>query len=113
MNDRKKTNIEIGNRIKLAREGAGLTQDQFSELIGMGSKSVSAFERGTVGVSLPALQRICKILSISSDSILFESLPENDVQAMTQRLKRLPPEQFDIANDILNRLIEGFNKITK
>lgn len=72
MKEKKDINIEIGNRIKKAREAAGLTQDRFAELIGMGTKNVSAIERGAVGVSLSSLQKICQVLSISGDDILFE-----------------------------------------
>ncbi|MCC8122733.1 MAG: helix-turn-helix domain-containing protein [Oscillospiraceae bacterium] len=108
MDDKKMVNVEIGKRIKLARDNAGLTQERFSELVGMGTKSISAIERGVVGVSIPALQRICKVLSISSDYILLDNAWGNDVQAITDRLKHLSPEQFAIANDILNKLIEGF-----
>ena len=71
MQERKEINIEIGQRIKEAREKAGLTQKRFSELIGLGPKSVSALERGTVGISLTTLKKICLVLSISSDQILF------------------------------------------
>lgn len=109
MEKKKQLNVEIGMRIKKARERAGLTQERFSELIGMGTKSVSALERGTVGISLSTLQRICRILSISSDDILFdEQAAENDVQILTARLKRLSPAQFEIASDILNKLMEAF-----
>lgn len=108
MKDRKAVNIEIGKRLKQSREAAGLTQERFAEMIGMGTKSVSAFERGTVGVSLPALQRICKVLSISSDVILFGSECENDAKIVADRLAQLPSEQFEIARDIINKLIEGF-----
>ena len=110
MKEKKQLNVEIGARIKSAREKAGLTQDSFSELIGMGAKSVSALERGTVGVSLASLQRICQVLSVSSDEILFESDKQgNDVQALTARLARLSPKQFEITKGILNKLFEAFS----
>ncbi len=108
MKEKKDINIEIGNRIKKARETAGLTQDRFAELIGMGTKNVSAIERGAVGVSLSSMQKICQVLSISSDNLLFEHQAENEVQALASRLRRLPPEQFNIAGDILNKLLEAF-----
>ena len=108
MKEKKDINIEIGGRIKKAREAAGLTQDRFAELIGMGTKNVSAIERGAVGVSLSAIQKICQVLSISSDDLLFEREAENDVQVLASRLRRLPPEKYDIASDILNKLFEAF-----
>lgn len=108
MKEKKDINIEVGNRIKKARETAGLTQDRFAELIGMGTKNVSAIERGTVGVSLSSIQKICQVLSISSDDLLFGYQTENDVQALTSRLRRLPPKHFVIASDIFNKLLEAF-----
>lgn len=60
MQDKKQINIEIGARIKDEREKAGLTQEKFSELIGLGPKSVSAFERGTVGISFTTLKKFAK-----------------------------------------------------
>jgi len=110
LKEKKQLNVEIGTRIKNARENAGLTQERFSELIGMGTKSVSALERGTVGVSLSTLQRICHVLSISSDEILFNSdIAGNDVQVLTARLAHLPPKQFEITRGILNKLFEAFS----
>lgn len=38
MLNKKSLNVEIGSRIKEARESAGLTQERFAELIGMGTK---------------------------------------------------------------------------
>ena len=108
LKEKKDINIEIGNRIKKAREMAGLTQDRFAELIGMGTKNISAIERGAVGVSLSSIKKICLVLSISSDDLLFENRAENDMSVLTSRLKCLPPEQFNIANDILNKLLEAF-----
>lgn len=108
MKEKKDINIEIGERVKKAREAAGLTQDRFAELIGMGTKNVSAIERGAVGVSLLSIKKICQVLSISSDDLLFEQRAENEVQALTSRLRRLPPNKFNIASDILNKVLEAF-----
>lgn len=108
MDGKKEINIEVGANIKREREKAGLTQEQFSEMIGLGSKSLSAVERGTVGISLAALRRICNTLSISSDAILFPNAPENDISNLSKRLQRLTPEQYEIAYAIMNKLLEAF-----
>lgn len=108
MNEKKELDILVGSNIKRERIKAGYTQEKFSELIGIGTKSLSAIERGTVGVSLTTLLRICKVLSVSSNSLLFENTPKNDVQAITERLERLTPAQLEIANSVLCKVLEAF-----
>lgn len=114
MKEKKNINIEIGGRIKKARETAGLTQERFAELIQLGPKNVSAIERGVVGISLTTVQRICEVLSISSDVLFFDYVETNDeAHILSERLKHLSPEQFEIAKGILNRLFEAFTLDSK
>ena len=108
MREKKGLNVKIGNRIRTAREAAGLTQDKFAELVSLATKNVSDIERGVVGISVGTLIRICETLSISSDSILFEERIGNDSYSISERLSNLPPEQFEIALDIINKLFEAF-----
>ena len=108
MTEKQKINVLVGSNIKRERVKAGYTQETFSELIGIGTKSLSAIERGTVGVSLATLLKICNVLSISSNSLLFENSHKNDVQAITERLEHLSPAQFEIANDILCKVLAAF-----
>ena len=111
MQEKKQINIEIGARIKEEREKAGLTQERFSELIGLGPKSVSAFERGTVGISFTTLKKICQVLSVSSDQILFGQTEKNesDLSGLTKRLERLSPKQYAITKDVIFKLLEAFS----
>ncbi len=108
MKDKKPINVEIGQRIKQSREAAGLTQEVFAEMVGLGVKHISAIERGAVGVSLNTVCTICRVLSISSDSLLLDGGNKNDISALTARLERLSPRQYKIAEDVLNKLIEAF-----
>lgn len=108
MREKKELNVRIGNQIRIAREAAGLTQDRFAELVSLATKNVSDIERGVVGISVATLIRICETLSISSDSILFDEEIENDAHGISERLSNLPPEQFEIAVDIINKLFEAF-----
>lgn len=109
MQDRKDINILVGANIKREREQAGLTQETFSEMIGLGPKSVSAIERGTVGVSLETLKKICTVLSVSSDALLFDTLPKNNTSGIASRLERLTPKQYKIAESMLSNLLEAFS----
>ena len=106
--EKKDLNVRIGNQIRIARESAGLTQDRFAELVSLATKNVSDIERGVAGTSIGTLIRICETLSISSDSILFEEGTGNDAHSISERLSNLPPEQFEIACNIINKLFEAF-----
>lgn len=64
MNNKKEINLQIGNEIRIARERAGLTQQQFGELVSLGTKNVSAIERGISGITVSTLKRICEKLSM-------------------------------------------------
>lgn len=108
MTEKKAINVEIGHRIKKNREAAGLTQETFSEMVGLGVKHISAIERGAVGVSINTIQSICRVLSISSDALLLGDTEKNDISAISARLERLSPKQYKITEDVLNKLFEAF-----
>ena len=110
MERKKELNVLIGANIKREREKAGYTQDQFSEMLGIGSKSLSAIERGVVGVSLTTLLKICEVLSVSSGTLLFEKNSSNDVQSIIEQLERLTPDQLEIVADVLNNLMKAFSQ---
>ena len=79
-------------------------------MIGMMPKSISAIERGLVGVSVETLTTICKTLHISSDALIFgdEQVEDNTAHEVAERLAHLAPAQQQIAIDILNKLLEAF-----
>ena len=62
MPEKKDINIEIGGNIRVATEQAGYTQDTLSEMLVMTPNHLSAIERGPSGISLEALQRLCRLL---------------------------------------------------
>lgn len=107
MAKKKAENIQIGLRVKQAREAAGLTQERLSELMDVTAQYLSGVERGAVGLSVPVLIRLCSILLVSSDFILAGDTEYSDVTRITSRLSRLPPEHIHNVEEILNRYIEG------
>ena len=109
MDNRKDLNVLVGANIKRERVKAGFTQDQFSELLGIGSKSLSSIERGVVGVSLPTLLRSGDILHISVNELLYEQSQKNDVDSIALQLKMLSAEQFEIVSDVLTNLFKAFS----
>lgn len=106
--DKKSINQTVGANIKRERERAGYTQERFSELIGMGPKSLSAIERGAVGISLSALCRVCTVLSVSGDALLFGESPKHRGTELTNKLERLNAKEYEIASAILHKVLEAF-----
>jgi len=113
MREKKEINVKIGNRIRAARESAGLTQERFAEMVSLVTKNVSDIERGVVGISLGTLIRVCDMLSISSDELLFGNPASNDVDDIAKRLSLLPRERYEIASDIINKVFEAFASADK
>ena len=104
MRERKEINIFVGDRIRMAREGAGLTQEEFGELVLIGPKNVSDIERGMAGISVSTLKRICEKMSISSDRLLFGDREFNELDYLAERLGRLPRWQFAAVESFLNQI---------
>lgn len=114
MKEKKPINVEVGRYVKKCREEAGLTQETFADLIGLGVKHVSAIECGAVGVSLPTLRRMSKALSVPADVLLFGTSDETDqqsraaeIQVLFSRLSRLPSAKFRVVKEIMDKLLEA------
>ncbi len=111
MREKKEINIHIGNQIRIARERAGLTQEEFGEMVGLGTKNVSDIERGVAGITVSTLKRICEKLSLSADLIIFGDRDTNDVEYISNKLSRLPPSQFSAIKQFINQTIELFAQL--
>lgn len=105
MKAKKEINIQIGERVRQAREQSGMTQEQFAELINKTPQFISDLERGVTGISIETLRTICEKLCISSDSILFADRRENDVTELTAKFQRMSRIQFRALEQIVNVLL--------
>ena len=107
MRVKKEINIQIGEQIKMAREKALLTQEQFAEHIDVSPQYVSDLERGVVGVSISTLKRICTVLGVSSDQILFGIETENRAVAIAEKCGSLAEHQYELLSEIVSKFVEA------
>lgn len=71
---------------KLAKT-AGYTRERFAELLDVSVSYMAEVERGRTGVSVKMLVKICDVLGLSADYVLFgEQRGEDDLRA--QRIGR-------------------------
>ena len=108
MYEKKALDAAVGERIRAARVAAKLTQERFGELVDMSTKNVSSVERGAVGVSLTKLCRICQVLGVSADELLFGIHTSSDAQRLAARLQDLTPQQYAVACSMFDMLLRAF-----
>lgn len=114
----KPTNIKIGARIRMARESARLTREEFSEQVDISAQFLSDIERGRMGASLETIIKICDVLGVTTDTILRGPDLDEEVTArqLSVLLNRVPhtllPLVIDNIRDQVN-LIEAAQEIKK
>lgn len=91
-------------RIRKAREDAGYTREKFAELLDVSVSYMAEVERGRTNVSVKTLIKICNILGLSADYVLFGAERGADVLLM-DKLRRLDDKYLPLVTDVLNHLL--------
>lgn len=99
-------NENIGLIIKLAREKAGLTQEQLAERIDKSLSFISMLEQGRSGVKVSTLKDICFALNVSADFIMLGIEPVKEDMVIAQKLRLLKYADRIALMQILNSLTE-------
>lgn len=93
----------IGLRIKMAREEAGLTQDQLATELDMSDSGLTLWESGKRRVPIDQLRRIGERLGKPMWWLLGEDPPDPN-SAFAHELHRLSPEDRERAIEIIRSL---------
>ena len=75
-------------RIRKAREDAGYTRETFAELLDVSVSYMAEVERGRTGISVKMLIKICKVLGLSADYVLFGETRTDD-ELRVDRIRRI------------------------
>lgn len=97
---------EMGNRISKQRKLLGLTQEQVAEMADISPQLLSNAENGTRAIGSDKLYRISKALSVSADYLLTGRMVEPDVNELSQKIIKAPPEIQDKIERIVEILLE-------
>ena len=101
MREKKEINVQVGERVKFARESAKMTQEQLAERIDVTPQYISDLERGVVGVSILTLKNLCIALGVSSDSILFAAPPRASFDALAEQCGTLTADQLRMLTELI------------
>ncbi len=79
--------MNIGEKIRNAREDMDISQSEIAKLIPMNQSNYSKIERGVQEPSMEQLRRICQILKLDPKYLLdlgeFESISADDIKLLS------------------------------
>lgn len=92
----------IGQRIKNSRREKGFTQEVFSELLGVSIEHLSRIETGSCRPSLQLIEKICQILEISEENLMFGNNNTNNSSELINKIAFLSPEKQQAISVIID-----------
>lgn len=102
---------QIGLRLREKREQAGYTREKLGELCSLSPRFIANVELGDSTFSLDSLMTVCRILSCSSDYLLFGNSVDAEAWAEpTAKLQQLDLKYQEPVNKIIQGLIETIRK---
>lgn len=94
---RQRLGKRLGQQIAARRKAIDLTQDQLAERLEVDAETISRFERGVTVPSLVTLDRLARVLSSSTASLLSEAsaAPSDQAMQISYMLANLPSEDSE------------------
>lgn len=96
---------EVGNRIRFLREANQYTRDGFAEKIDISSKFLYEIETGKKGFSVEILYRISRVLSVSTDYLLFGAKDDKLSVKTRELLERFEASHMKYLQNILESVL--------
>lgn len=90
----------LGERIREAREGVGVKQDQLARAVGLSRTSITNIERGRQGVQAYLLARIADVLGKPPAELLPRLAPQPE--AVPEKVRSLEPDKRAWAERVMN-----------
>lgn len=69
-------------RIRKARENMGYTREKFAEKLDVSVSYLAELERGRTGISVKMLIKVCNVLGLSADYVLFGTERSKDAERL-------------------------------
>lgn len=102
---------QIGLRLRERREQAGYTREKLGELCSLSPRFIANIELGDSTFSLDSLMTVCRVLSCSSDYLLFGNSVDGGVWAETvSKLEQLDVKYQGPVDKTLQGLLEAIAK---
>lgn len=91
-------------RIRKAREDMGFTREKFAELLDVSVSYLAEVERGKTGISVKMLIKICNVLGLSADYVLFGDSRSSDI-FLLEKIRRIDEKYLPLLNKLLDEIL--------
>ncbi|MCQ2440419.1 MAG: helix-turn-helix transcriptional regulator [Clostridia bacterium] len=91
-------------RIRKAREGQGYTREKFAEALDVSVSYLAELERGRTGISVKMLVKVCKLLGLSADYVLFGKERTSDEKRL-DNIHRIDEKYLPLLDSTINELL--------
>lgn len=106
--------LEIGVRIKTQRELLGITREELAEYLDVTPRFCYDLEQGNKGMSVNTLCKLCTVLNISADYLLFGNDEKIfDYAEAVSLLKECPPSKKEYLMKIMSHFVQAVKSPTK
>lgn len=99
-------------RIRKAREDQGYTREKFAEKLEVSVSYMAELERGRTGISVKMLIKVCNLLGLSADYILFGEERAEDSKRL-DAIRRIDDKYLPILDAVTTQLLELSQKEAK
>ncbi|WP_306455002.1 helix-turn-helix domain-containing protein [Mesorhizobium sp. L48C026A00] len=99
--------VEVGERIRIARESAGKTQAEAAEAIGVARTTLVAMEKGTRRAKIGELQRLAGFLDTNTNALLRKEAVHVELTPRFRKLTENEEPSVAKAADLLAQLVRA------
>ena len=106
-------NMPFSEKLSTLRTTRGFTQQQMSQMIGVGIAQMRRYEKGSSSPTLEVIKNIAKTLGVSSDELLFDEgesiassrIPDKKLMTQFELVSRLNSHDKDAIMTVIDSMI--------
>ena len=91
-------------RIRKAREDLGYTREQFAEKLNVSVSYLAELERGRTGISVKLLIKVCNVLGLSADYVIFGQDRNKDA-LLLDKIHRIDDKYMPLLEKVITELL--------
>lgn len=82
----------------------GYTREQFAEKLEVSVSYLAELERGRTGISVKTLVKVCQVLGLSADRVLFGDERDGDEERL-DRIRRIDERYLPLLDSVIAQLL--------